>query len=481
VRLRLRDLSIRAKVLVTGLGALLVVLGLGTLLSFRYWEREQLALTVEHAAMAVRALRPSVEAGLAHGQRDWVRELLDTLVARPPAESYRIVAPNGVIMLSSVPGEEGSTRRGPPLPEPRDIPPEGLTLGGRATPGPILLVPLGGLGGRAILEVRVGFARVHDAVRRGRNYAIALTALLGLAYAAVLGVMLEREVVAPLRQMGTSLARARAGESGVRVGLKRGDELGGIGRSVDALLDEEEKVARLAETQSRRLVEQAGFAEVGALAAEIGHEIKRPLAGIHGAIELITQEYAMSDGERALLGRVQDQLRQVDQTLRDLLSLAKPVGLAAQPVDVAAVLDGALVRLAGTGGVERVSVKRDYEPELPVFWGDAGRLEQAFLNLLVNAVEAMPDGGRLTVRAQRSGDAIAVSVADTGVGIKPENLDRVLKPFFSTKPHGTGLGLPLVARVVAAHGGTFRMESEPGRGTVVRIRLPQSAAAGGGS
>jgi signal transduction histidine kinase len=480
--MRLRDLSIRAKVFITGLGALLFVLGVGALLSFRYWGQEQFDLTADNAVMAARALRPAVEGALAHGQVGWVRELLDSLAAQPPVTAYRIVSYDNRVLLSSRKREEGGVRNGPPLPDPWDIPPEGLALRGRNESSASALVALSGAvggGGRVILELELDVARISAAIRRGRNYALALTAGLGLTYAVVLGLMLEREIVAPLSQLKTGLARARAGETGVRVGLGRRDEVGRIGESVDALLEEEEQSRILAATQERTLVEQAGFAEVGALAAQVGHEIKRPLAGIKSAIELIAQEYAISEPERALLGRVENQLVQVDRTVRDLLSLAKPVGLNAQPTPLTDVIDAALVRLVGTPGADRVRMDRDYDEARPVVWVDASRLEQALVNLFGNAIEAMPNGGTLRVNTRLDADTVLIDVSDTGVGIPPQNLERILKPFFSTKPDGTGLGLPLVARVVAAHGGRLWVESEVGRGSVFHIQLPVRPAGAG--
>jgi len=480
----LRDLSIRAKVLVTGLGALLFVLGIGALLSFRYWEREEFALTTDNAVMAVRALKPAVEDALAHGQVAWVREQLDSLINRPPGEGYRIVASDGRVLLSNKADEEGRMRPGDPLPNPWDIPPDGLVVRSRGAPTASAVVALSsaaGPGARASLELLLDVSRIDDAIRRGRTFGLALTTLLGLAYAVVLGLMLEREIIAPVRQLGLGLARARAGEAGVRVGLRGQDEIGRLGASVDALLAQEEQATQLAATRERALVEQAGFAEIGALAAQVGHEIKRPLAGIKSAVEMIAHEYAMNDSEKVLLGRIDTQLIQVDRTVRDLLSLARPVGLVAEPLRIRDVIDSALVRMAGTPGMDRVGVTRAYAADEPLVDGDAARLEQAFVNLLANAVEAMPDGGTLAIATRADGAQLAIDIADTGVGIPAQNLDQILKPFFSTKASGTGLGLPLVARVVAAHGGRLWIESQVGRGSVfhvlVPLRAPVAAAA----
>jgi signal transduction histidine kinase len=479
----LSDLSIRAKVLWTALGALLVVLGVATTLSLRYWEREQLALTGDHALMAVAAAQGPVEAALAHGQVGQVREELRRLIARPPAQGWRLVGPDGTVLLGSDPAEVGRVRPGRPLPSPWDIPPEGEVIGGHGDSTLSAVVAVtgvgGGAGGRATLELVLSVRGIDDAIRRGRIYGFVLTALLCLAYAVVLGAMMEREVVGPMRRMRKGIARASAGEEGVRIGLTRKDEFGRLGASVDRLLEKDERAVRLAAQQQRTLTEQertlteqAGFAEVGALAAQVAHEIKRPLAGIKSALELISQEYAMSDAERRLLGRVEDELQHVDETIRDLMSLARPVGLNAQTLDLHAVINGALARLSGLPGADRVRVERVYDPGIPPLVGDPARLEQAILNLSVNAVEAMGEGGHLTITTRLAGAEVQVDVRDTGSGIAPENLERVFKPFVSTKPQGTGLGLPLVARVVAAHEGRVTVESEVNRGTTFHIHLP---------
>ena len=127
--------------------------------------------------------------------------------------------------------------------------------------------------------------------------------------------------------------------------------------------------------------------------------------------------------------------------------------------------------------MERVAVVRDYDPKVGQILGDAARLEQAVLNLCLNAVEAMPEGGRVTVTTRAGEGTVAIEVADTGIGIPPENLAKILTPFFSTKALGTGLGLPLVARVVAAHGGTVSVESEVGKGTAFHLEIPAKEAA----
>jgi signal transduction histidine kinase len=430
----MRDLSIRAKVLVTILGALAVSLAVAVYFSLRYWEREQFALTTSHALMVAGTARASVEAPLAHGQVSVVRAELQQFLGRPPIVGWRVVNRDGTVLMSSREAEEGRRRTGAVLPDAWDIPPEGQVVGKPGTAELAVVVPLSGVGApgsRVVLELVVGGGPLEQAVRRGYVFGLSLAVLLALAYAVAMGAMMEREVIGPFRRL-----------------------------------------EKLAASQQVQLTERAGFAEVGALTSEVAHEIKRPLAGIRGAIELIEHEYAMSDAQRRLLTQVEDELGHVDETLRDLLSLAKPVGLAREDLRLHDVIDGALARLSGLPNHTSVTIERDYAPQLPLIPGDRLRLEQAVLNLCINAVEAMPEGGRLTVTTRLGEGTVTIDVADTGGGIPRENLDRIMKPFFSTKAHGTGLGLPLVARVVHTHGGKVSVHSEPGRGTTFRVELP---------
>jgi signal transduction histidine kinase len=330
--------------------------------------------------------------------------------------------------------EEGKTRVGLPLPDAWDIPSQGMPLGAPGSSELGVVMPVSGatgLGSRAVLEFLVGGGAMERSIERARTFGLTLTLVLGVAYAVLLGVMMEREIVGPFRRL-----------------------------------------ERLAADRQVLLDQRAGFAEVGALASEVAHEIKRPLAGIRGAIELIGHEYAMGDTERRLLRQVEDQLTHVDQTLRDMLSLAKPVGLEKAAVSIAQVADAALVRMAGLPGVDRVTIVRDYDAKAPMVLADAARLEQAILNLCVNGLEAMPEGGRLGVAVRPVEGGVEVCVTDTGSGIPKDVQDQILKPFFSTKASGTGLGLPLVARVAAAHGGALAFQTEPGHGTCFRLTLP---------
>jgi signal transduction histidine kinase len=329
--------------------------------------------------------------------------------------------------------------------------------------------------GTAVLEVRFSVAPLKAAMDRGARLGLGL--LLGslLTLAVIFSMMFEREVVGRVRRVSGLLEEGGAGRpvAGPRTGV---DELGRLEASVVELVEKERAAAREAAAQRRRAAERAGFAEVGELAAEMAHEFKRPLASIRTAVELLRQEYAVEAGGGALIGALESQLERLNETMRDVFALARPAMHAPESVELSQVVNGALLQLAGHPASAGLRTYREYDEATPRIWGDGKRLEQAFANLALNAAEAMAGGGTLTIRVRPAGEGwVEVEVADTGAGIPPGQLEQVMKPFYSTKAAGTGLGLPLVARIVASHGGRVTVESEMGMGTTVRVHLPVGA------
>jgi signal transduction histidine kinase len=216
------------------------------------------------------------------------------------------------------------------------------------------------------------------------------------------------------------------------------------------------------------------LAAVGTLAASLAHEVRNPLNSISLMLVLLKRRLArLADGSDADLAatveNVKREVERLDGLVEEFLSLSTLDRLERQRHDPAAVAREALV-LTGPGAAARGVTVREDLPALPPLSIDRQKLKQVLLNLLRNAVEAMPGGGILTVAARREESGVLLEVADTGVGIEP-GID-VFDFFTSTKRGGTGLGLPISRRIVEAHGGTLTYASERGRGTVFRVLLP---------
>jgi two-component system sensor histidine kinase PilS (NtrC family) len=212
------------------------------------------------------------------------------------------------------------------------------------------------------------------------------------------------------------------------------------------------------------------LASLGRMAANIAHEIRNPLASLTGAIEVLTSNIAAEETRDRLAGIVLRESDRLNQIIRGFLEYARPAPLALDTLDVAHVLDDVLLLLEHRATSPSLKITRDFPPSIP--WRiDGDQFKQALWNLCLNAAEAMPEGGELSVGAVVQGNRLEVSVTDTGEGIAPADLQHVFEPFFSTKPEGTGLGLALVHRIVRDHGGDIGVRSSPGLGTTFTITL----------
>ena len=219
------------------------------------------------------------------------------------------------------------------------------------------------------------------------------------------------------------------------------------------------------------------LAELGRLAGGLAHEIKNPLSTINVNLRLLSEDLARhgDDEHRRWLRRlhsVQEEANRLKTILDDFLRYAGKYELTMARADLRRVVSEVVDFFSPQAEDARV-VLRSALPDGPVYCSiDEKLMKQALLNLMINAVQAMPDGGELLIRAARPQDRAVVEVIDTGRGIDPDEIGKVFEVYYSTKKRGTGLGLPTTRRIVAEHGGTIRLESEPGRGTRFLISLP---------
>ena len=244
-------------------------------------------------------------------------------------------------------------------------------------------------------------------------------------------------------------------------------------------------------TQHRHLTEvKALEAEVerrerlstlGNMAAAVAHEIRNPLNAISMGLQRLRVEFAPveSDEYRRLLEVAQGEVRRLNSIVEEFLSLARPLSLKPEPVQVAALLDEIAGLVENEARDARIRIERDIAAGLPVLHADRDRMNQVLLNLTLNSIQAMPDGGSLTLGAAAADGNMTLTVKDTGPGISPDLLPRVFEPYVTAKTKGLGLGLTIARRIVEAHGGRIEVDSALGRGTSFRVILPLNGAAGG--
>jgi signal transduction histidine kinase len=232
------------------------------------------------------------------------------------------------------------------------------------------------------------------------------------------------------------------------------------------------------------LVRSERLATAGRLASGIAHEVGNPLGAITGYAELARDRLAAGDAGRAetddFLRRIADEAQRIDRIVRGLLDLARPAAPEVGEVDVAVPLDAALRLARIQARFRSVEVEVAIPPDLPRVRADEARLAQVFLNLFLNAADAMAGAGRVRVAARAGAGRVEVEVRDTGPGIPPSDLARVFEPFFSTKPagEGTGLGLAISQGIVESLGGELSAANAPGGGAVLTVALRAAGEAG---
>lgn len=244
-----------------------------------------------------------------------------------------------------------------------------------------------------------------------------------------------------------------------------------VGVCMGVVAEQARRRQRTLEQQHEQLLRSDRLATVGELATGLAHELRNPLAGISGALHVLGARLAPDDEHRTLLADVQAQITRMNNTLTNLLQHARPTTPERIAVDVNELLEQS-VRFLPRDDIE---VVRRLDRSLPAIHVDPGLLYQAFLNILVNARQAMPRGGRLTIEtgaAHVRGRFVEIRIGDTGSGIASAHLGRIFQPFFTTKTQGTGLGLPIAARIVEQHGGRITVDSTAGVGTTFAICLP---------
>ena len=221
-----------------------------------------------------------------------------------------------------------------------------------------------------------------------------------------------------------------------------------------------------------RLTRAEHLAMIGQLAASLAHEIKNPLAGISGAIQIIRDDYPDDDPHQPILTEVLGQIGRLDATVKDLLQYARPTPPQAAKVAIDSLVNRVLTVLHEEPALQSIRMKYEKAPADTVIYADDRQIEQLLINLLINAAHASDEGGVVLLSIVPHAGDIRLIVKDQGKGMAPEVRDKAFEAFFTTKARGTGLGLPICRRIAEVHGGDITIDSEPGRGTTVTVTLP---------
>ncbi|HBA86545.1 MAG TPA: histidine kinase [Geobacter sp.] len=354
-------------------------------------------------------------------------------------------------------------------------------------------VPIGALY-VGMLESHYSAVKIDMAVLL--SFVLLVSGLVGVSMAGFLG----KKLAQPIKELDMLASRVAAGERDVKSTIDSRDEIGDLaGRFNDmsrSLIERENSIIELnrdleqkvqlrtaeLEEKNRLLVQTREellrvekLAAIGELAAGVAHEINNPMAIIRGNTELLQLAVPEDDPSREEVDTIFQQVKRVERIVSNLLKFARREQMEHGSVRLNELLHEIVGQIGHQVSMEKIRVMEQYSEAVEVIEGDGDQLRQVFTNLVLNAVQAMPEGGVLTIKSApvQHADLYEVKVTDTGVGIELENLRQVFNPFYTTKSNGTGLGLSVSYGIIREHGGCIDIDSVPGHGSTFRVVLPR--------
>ncbi len=300
-----------------------------------------------------------------------------------------------------------------------------------------------------------------------------------VAICGALLVVLTYTVQRPMVELQQKIAQVGGGDLSVAVSFShRNDEIGDLGRNFNQMVvqlrESREEIERLHRTQMSRAEH---LATLGEMATGLAHEIRNPLAGIAGVIEIIGRDLPSSSPARAVVKDVRQEISRINHIVTDLLQTARPHPPTVHKSDLNTTVEHAVMLGRQQALAKSIEIELHKDPSLPEVEHDSDQIHQVLLNLLLNAVQATDSStgeptGKITVTVKPQGSTAVVEVADNGRGIAPDHLPNIFRPFYTTKGDGTGLGLSLARRIVEDHHGRIDVSSALGKGTTFAVILP---------
>lgn len=294
--------------------------------------------------------------------------------------------------------------------------------------------------------------------------------LLCFVLLSVLLVLVER----PLEDLMSTIAQVRGGDLSARVDFaRREDDIGQLGRRFNEMVEQlDANRAEIDALHKREMARAEHLASLGELAAGLAHEIRNPLAGIAGVVEIMTKELPPNSPSRAVIGEVHREILHIQAILNDLLSYARPRAPNFHAANLNTTVEQAVELSRQQVRTKPVQVTFAPNSGLPLVEHDPALIQQVILNLLLNGIQAISGNGEVRAAITLENDFAMVQVSDSGRGISAEALPKIFKPFFTTRAEGTGLGLSLANSIVQSHGGRIEVTSALGKGSQFKVSLP---------
>jgi signal transduction histidine kinase len=480
--------SLTTRVIVISISLLAFGISAFAYLNLKREQRQLIDSARESSRLLLNAVESSIYNSMRIGNTADVQTILEMVGNSHKLLAVRIFHPHGVILRSSNPLEVGKTAR------PDDY---NLFISNRmegiynvAGEGDVLKMlkpiyndePCHACHGHkariiGILNINYSLAETKQRMVDATKLFFFSTFAIIVFLSVTISVIMFRFVRKPLDMIAENMAKVEQGDLSVRMKPASQDEVGKLIASFDSMVDRLDVAKQELERFHFQQMERADrLASVGEMAAGIAHEIKNPLTGIAAAITIIKDDFTSEDPRREIVNEVLAQINRLDKTVNDLLYFGKPSQPELAYADINTILKKTLMFAGQHRGGINIEKRLELAENLPPVYVDPKQIQQVLLNLILNAVQAMQDGGTLTITSSApvvEGDKwVRVTVEDTGPGIPQQILEKIFAPFFTTKAQGTGLGLAICQKLINQHNGTISVRSGDTKGTVFTVDLP---------
>lgn len=290
-------------------------------------------------------------------------------------------------------------------------------------------------------------------------------------------LLIVRIISRPLQRITLAAVRVTEGEYGTEIDLRKSnDEIGLLAESFNEMSRKMASDIEQLQKLNEQLIRTEKLAAMGTLAAGVAHEVNNPLASISSLIQMMQAKENADEKTKENLKLIQMQIQRITQVTKDMMDFARVREAAKSEVNVNDIIEKGLRLASFDKSFQKLEIEKHFDADLPKIYADGDQLQQVFLNLLLNARDAMTDGGKISIKTFQTRNELHIEIADTGIGIGKENAKKIFDPFFTTKPagKGTGLGLAVCYGIITAHGGKIEVSANESGGTTFKISLPKN-------